>query len=73
MTSEKPVGYEVDVLFGVPARVETFHWRGTEAAVRRKAIFKSHFQRVVAVRPFTSEQWNFAFGDPSIRERCGRS
>ena len=71
--AEKIVGYDVDVEFGSPPRVETFHWRGTEASVRRKAIFKSHFRRVVAVRAITESEWNRGFGNPAIREGFGRS
>jgi len=71
--AEKIVGYDVDVEFGAPPRVETFHWRGTEASVRRKAIFKSHFRRVVAVRAITESEWNRGFGNPALRERMGRS
>ncbi len=70
--SQKPVGYDVEVLFGMPPRTETFHWRGTEAACRRKAIFKSHYQRVISVRPITQEQWVRGYGDPAIRESLYR-
>lgn len=59
---EKPFGYDVEVLYGVPPKTEMFHWRGTEAAVRRKAIFKSHFQRVISLRPLTREQWIGGYG-----------
>lgn len=72
LTGEKIVGFDVDVEFGVPPRVETFHWRGTEAAVRRKAIFKSHFRRVVVVRAITDSEWNRGFGDPALRESLYR-
>lgn len=72
LSGEKIVGYEVDVECGVPARIQTFHWRGTEAAVRRKAIFKSHFRRVVAVRAITETEWNRGFGNPAIREALYR-
>lgn len=58
-------GWEVDVEFmrssGKPP--QTFHYRGcTEAAARRKVIFKPNFERVVAVRPVTEDEWVRAYG-----------
>lgn len=63
----KPVGYELVIICGaMPYRRER-HWRGTEAAVRRKARMESHFREVESVTPYTSEQWNRAFGVPGLR------
>jgi hypothetical protein len=62
------VGYEVEIEFGVPRRIEKFHWRGSEAACRRKAIYKSHYVRVVSTQPINRTQWNRGYGNPAIRE-----
>ncbi len=67
LTEGKPVGYELVIRCGdMPHRREK-HWRGTEAACRRKARLESHFIEVESVRPYTSEQWNRAFGVPGLR------
>lgn len=66
-TAGKPVGYELVIICGaMPLRRER-QWRGTEAACRRKARLESHFREVESVTPYTSEQWNRAFGVPGLR------
>ena len=58
----KPFGFDVDVVCGHPQQVKSFHWRGTEASVRRKAQLQSHFVEVRALRPLSREQWIRAYG-----------
>jgi hypothetical protein len=60
-----PFGWEVDVHFyfssGRPD--QTFHYRGcTEKAARRKALLKTHADRVLAVRPVSKEAWIRTYG-----------
>jgi hypothetical protein len=59
---EKPFGYDVEVICGWPPVVKQFHWRGTEATVRRKAKFCSHYAGVESLRPLTREQWIGGYG-----------
>lgn len=68
ITNTKPYAHDVVVLFGVPPREKTFTWVGSEARCRRKAIYKSHYQRVVSVRPLSREQYVKGMGDPALRE-----
>lgn len=58
----KPFGYDVEILCdGMPLR-RMFHWRGTEAACRRRARLQSTFREIVSIAPLTRDQWVRAYG-----------
>ena len=58
----KPFGYDVEILcHGMPMR-RTFHWRGNEAAVRRKARLQSTFRQIDSLTPLTRDEWIRAYG-----------
>lgn len=69
--SLKIVGYEVVVecskgMVYVPGHkanwLDRIHKRGTEQAARRRAMFIPFAQAVVEVIPYTSPEWDAAFG-----------
>ncbi len=64
----KPYAHDVTILFGNPPREKTFTWVGSEARCRRKAIYKTLFQRVTAVRPLSRDEYIRGHGDPKLRE-----
>jgi len=39
-----------------------FHWRGSAASCRRKAMLKTGAVRIVSVAPVTEAQWIRAYG-----------
>jgi hypothetical protein len=65
INSDKPHGYEVWIELKtsmVSTEVKQFHKQGSEATVRRWALMKSGFVRVVKLEPYTRKQWHNAYG-----------
>ncbi|EIP99488.1 hypothetical protein OpiT1DRAFT_04006 [Opitutaceae bacterium TAV1] len=64
---EKPKAYGCDVEIeiresAISVSTRQFHWRGTEAACRRKAMLQARAVRVVKVTPLDEETYIRAYG-----------
>lgn len=74
MNAAKPFGWEVVALFNDrlvkiedTSERKTFHYRGSKSQAVMRVRLKSHFFKIVEVKPVDEASWRRAFGDPETR------